>query len=149
VLEPANTLTALEQSAWPYHRYFVHKWMRSLRRKQDVWKDAHDFSAIGKMGDLRRMTAALVSRYTDYPDIQAYLSGYALTGDRLQTLRAPAVILTSEDDPIIPVADIHKLARPDCLRIVVTARGGHMGFMVHPLAPSWLNGFVRASLRIE
>jgi uncharacterized protein len=146
VLDPANTLTALEQCAWPYHRYFVHKWTRSLRLKQSAWAGDYDFDALGAEANLRHMTDVLVRRYTDYPNLSDYLSGYAITGERLQTLTAPAVILTAKDDPIIPVADLERLARHPQLKIVVTERGGHMGYMSHPLAPSWINGFVCAEL---
>ncbi|MGC4029028.1 MAG: alpha/beta fold hydrolase [Steroidobacteraceae bacterium] len=148
VLDPATTLDALERG-WPlYHRYFVRKWTRSLRRKQQLWPQHLDFSGLLGFADLRRMTAALVVRHTDFPTMEDYLEGYAITGERLATLAAPAVILAAEDDPIIPAADLARLAVHPGLRIVRYPYGGHMGFMTAPGAPPWLNDFVRAQLSV-
>ena len=58
-----------------------------------------------------------------------YLAGYAITGDRLTTLAAPATVLTSLDDPIIEAADLARLARVAAPDIVTTAHGGHCGFL--------------------
>jgi hypothetical protein len=125
-----------------YQRYFVRKWSRSLQRKQQLWRPELVREEIYDYGDLRRMTEVLVSDHTEFPGIQHYLDGYAITGRRLETLKAPATILTALDDPIIPAADLDLLARPPNLRIVTTEKGGHMGFVTSPLASSWVNDFV-------
>ena len=148
VLDPATTLAALEQEWSVYHRYFVRKWTRSLRRKQKLWPDQLDFSDMLHLADLRRMTASLVARHTEYPTMEDYLEGYAITGDRLATLAAPATILASDDDPIIPAADLARLAPHPLLKVIRHARGGHMGFMQSPFAPSWLNGFIAGQLGV-
>jgi predicted alpha/beta-fold hydrolase len=141
VLHPDSAMRAMEQGWQVYQRYFVRKWSRSLRRKQSLWKDLIH-AEIFRLRDLRGMTAAMVARHTPFPDIGAYLDGYAITGERLATLRAPAVILTSRDDPIIPAEDLARLAQHPQLRVVTTQRGGHMGFLISPRAGSWVNGFV-------
>jgi uncharacterized protein len=149
VLHPDSAMKAMEQGMPLYQRYFVRKWSRSLRRKQQLWRPEMVREEIYGFGDLRRMTEVLVSDHTDFPGIQHYLDGYAITGDRLKTLRAPATILTALDDPIIPAADLDRLARSPLLRVVTTARGGHMGFIESPLAPSWVNGFVCETMGIQ
>ncbi|MDR2214308.1 MAG: alpha/beta fold hydrolase [Nevskiaceae bacterium] len=142
VLDPDHTLTAMEHGMPVYQKYFVRKWISSLRRKQAAWRGRHDFSHMLHWRDLRRMTAALVARHTDFPSMEAYLRGYAIVGERLATLTAPATILTAEDDPIIPVADLVRLARSDNLSIVTTPQGGHMGFIESPWKRSWVNGWI-------
>jgi predicted alpha/beta-fold hydrolase len=142
VLHPDSAMQAMEQGWQVYQRYFVSKWSRSLRRKQQLWSAKLVHEDIFQLDDLRRMTSELVARHTDFESITHYLEGYAITGERLATLGAPAVILAAQDDPIIPVADLARLARHPQLRIVTTARGGHMGFMVSPFAQSWVNAFV-------
>jgi uncharacterized protein len=141
VLHPDSAMRSMEQGWQVYQRYFVRKWSRSLRRKRELWAGLID-DEIFRLRDLRGMTAAMVARHTEFPDINAYLDGYAITGDRLATLAAPAVILASRDDPIIPVEDLAQLAPHPALRVVTTERGGHMGFLVSPRAESWVNGFV-------
>jgi hypothetical protein len=124
----------------------VHKWSRSLLRKQAVWPDEYDFEQLLRDGDLRRMTATLIAQHTHYPCLEDYFAGYAITGERLITLTAPAVILAAEDDPIIPVADLARLAASPLLRVVRTAHGGHTGFLEALGAGSWANQFVLAQM---
>lgn len=148
VLHPDSAMLAMEHGWQVYQRYFVHKWTRSLRRKQSVWPGDLHLDDIFRFGDLRRMTAALVARHTTFPGMQEYLDGYAITGDRLRTLAAPATILCAEDDPIIPVSDLARLAQHPLLRVARQQRGGHMGFFTSPLAPPWIDGFVREEIGV-
>jgi len=56
--------------------------MRSLLKKQAVWPKDYDFKELGKMANLRRMTADLVSG-SRFPSLEDYLNGYAITGGQL------------------------------------------------------------------
>jgi uncharacterized protein len=142
VLDPEVTLAALEQGPAIYHRSFVSRWSRSLRRKQRAWPEVHDFKAMLRLGRLRSMTAGLVGLCTDFPDLAAYLNGYAVTGDRLATLRVPASVLLAEDDPIVPAADLSRLAASPRLTVVRTRYGGHCGFTAGVAGPSAADLFV-------
>jgi uncharacterized protein len=138
VLDPSETLLALEQSFPGYERYFVRKWMRSLVKKQAAWPAHYDFKEIGRMANLRRMTAELVRRFTDFPSLEAYLNGYAITGARLAKLAVPSRIITSLDDPIIPPRSLQRLARTSSLQLTVTPHGGHCGFLERFTGPTWV-----------
>lgn len=144
VIDPQHTLRALEQG-WPlYHAYFVRRWSRSLRVKQRHWPQHFEFAELVKSGDLRAMTAALVEQHTDFPSCDAYLEGYSITGARLRTLHCPARILIARDDPIIPSADLPRLAAHPLLRIENPAHGGHCGFMERFAGPGYADRFVIA-----
>jgi uncharacterized protein len=138
VLDPPATLIALQEGMPGYEMYFVRKWMRSLRKKQAAWPDVYDFRKLAGMKDLKRMTAELVQSYTDFPSLDHYLNGYAIIGERLAHLEVPSTIVTSLDDPIIPVAGLAELARPRALSVTLTRRGGHCGFFPNLREPSWL-----------
>ena len=138
VLDPAGTLTALQSGPPLYEQYFVRKWLRSLRKKQAAWPGVYDFRALARLRDLRLMTAELVRHHSDFATLADYLNGYALTGTRLESLEVPAHILTSLDDPMIPAEGLRGLARPACLELTVTRRGGHCGFFEHLSGPTWL-----------
>lgn len=144
VLDPQVTLVALEQHQPTYGRYFVRRWSRSLRTKQSAWPGEHAFDKIVQLADLRAMTAGLVALSTEFPDLDAYLQGYAITGERLATLRAPAVMLMAEDDPIIPVADLARVSRSARLRVELSRYGGHCGFIDAPWRASFADRFVCA-----
>jgi predicted alpha/beta-fold hydrolase len=138
VLDPEETLVALEESFPGYQLYFVRKWMRSLLKKQATWPKIYDFRELGKMSNLRRMTAELVRRFTEFPTLEDYLNGYAITGPHLARLTVPSRIITSLDDPIIPAQSLERLANPEALQLTVTRHGGHCGFLARLSGPSWV-----------
>lgn len=146
VLEPATTLEALERGPAIYHSYFMHKWRRSLLQKQAAWPGHYDFGDMIRDPSLRSMTERMVLRYTDFPDLASYLSGYAITGGVLESLEAPAHVITSEDDPMILARDLARLARPTSLELTVTPRGGHCGYMDALRGPSWIDRRIVAEL---
>jgi predicted alpha/beta-fold hydrolase len=129
LLDPAVTMLTLERGFPVYHAYFVRKWSRSLGIKAAAWPGHFDFEELLRTKSLRRMTNDLVLAHTEYPTMDAYLAGYAITGDRLTTLSAPATVLTALDDPIIEHSDLERLARSPRLDILTTAHGGHCGFI--------------------
>ncbi|HEY2274753.1 MAG TPA: alpha/beta fold hydrolase, partial [Steroidobacteraceae bacterium] len=108
VLEPTETLVALETAMPGYEGFFVRKWRRSLRKKQAAWPDSYDFVQV--RGGLREMTAELVRRHSEFATLEDYLNGYSITGERLASLAVPAHILTSLDDPMIPAGGLARLA---------------------------------------
>lgn len=146
VLDPHVTMAALQRGMPGYEMYFVRKWLRSLRKKQAAWPDTYDVRALERMRDLERMTAELVRSYTEFPTLDDYLDGYAITGERLAHLTTPAHILISQDDPIIPVGDLQHLASPPALAVTVTRYGGHCGFFDNFPGPTWLERHVMTLL---
>jgi predicted alpha/beta-fold hydrolase len=142
VLDPAATLVALERGWWIYRRYFVQRWLRSLRRKRSAWPDLPDIEPILRSQDLRAMTAGLVRQFTDFQSLETYLEGYAVTGPRLASLRFPATVLLAEDDPMIPPGDLARLAPSPFLTIVGTRHGGHCGFVDRLNGPSFADRLV-------
>jgi len=139
VLDPAVTMETLERGFPVYHSYFVKKWSRSLTKKQQAWPGHYDFDDLLRTKSLRIMTDELVRAHTEYPTAAEYLAGYAITGDRLTTLAAPATVLTSLDDPIIDNGDLVRLARSPRLEIITTERGGHCGFIETLGDSSWVD----------
>src|SRR5579885_2787076 len=67
VLDPSDTLLALESGFAGYPLYFVRKWWRSLLKKQAAWPAHYDFGELRGVRDLRRLTAELIRRFTDFP----------------------------------------------------------------------------------
>jgi predicted alpha/beta-fold hydrolase len=138
VLDPDATLVALQAGMPGYERYFVRKWLRSLRKKQAHFPETYDFASLERLADLKLMTAELVRTQTDYATLEEYLNGYAITGARLADLEVPAHIITSLDDPIIPAGGLAQLASPPALTFTITRYGGHCGFFERLSGPSWL-----------
>lgn len=148
VLDPSDTLRALEGGFFGYPRYFVRKWWRSLLKKQAAWPGHYDFAQLRGVRDLRRLTAELIRRFTDFGTLEEYFEGYSITGRRLAGLDVPTTIFTSLDDPIIPAGGLERLARPASLRIVVTQFGGHCGFLDRLTGPTWVERRIIAELDV-
>lgn len=146
VISPRNGLYGLEKGLPLYERYFLHKWRSSLRRKQSLFPDRPIFEADELRGNLRDLTRRLVLRHTDFETLEAYLDGYALEGDALAKLTVPATILTSADDPVIPIADFQSLTLPPGVELEVTRHGGHCGFIRDFSMRSWTEDFIAARL---
>lgn len=146
VLDPSDTLLALESGFAGYHLYFMRKWWRSLLKKQAAWPAHYDFAELRRLRDMRRLTAELIRRFTDFASLQEYLDGYSITGRRLAGLDVPTTLITSLDDPIIPAGGLVRLARPPSLRIVVTRLGGHCGFLDRLAGPTWVERRILAQL---
>ncbi|HXS21184.1 MAG TPA: alpha/beta fold hydrolase [Steroidobacteraceae bacterium] len=146
VLDPSDTLRALEGGFFGYPVYFVRKWWRSLLKKQAAWPAHYDFAQLRGVRDLRRLTAELIRRFTDFGTLEEYLDGYSITGGRLAGLDVPTTLFTSLDDPIIPAGGLERLAQPPSLHIVVTRLGGHCGFLDRLTGPTWVERRIIAEL---
>lgn len=152
VLDPVHTLERLESGWFLYRDYFVWKWRRSLRRKQQAWPDA--YPALGevlRLGTLTDMTDRLACAYGGFPSLQEYLRGYAVTGRALEPLEAlrdaRVHIIAAADDPIIASGDLERIARPGNLSVTLTRHGGHCGYYDAAAGPSWLEQRVVAALQ--
>jgi predicted alpha/beta-fold hydrolase len=138
VLDPVDTLHALETGWAMYHWYFIRKWNRSLVKKQAVWPDYYDFAEFLRLTSLRDKTAEMVARFTQFGSLDDYLNGYSITGDRLAMVSCPATIIMSQDDPIIPARGLERLIKSPLLRITLTRHGGHCGFFDTLSGETWL-----------
>jgi predicted alpha/beta-fold hydrolase len=142
VLNPAQTMIALDRGWWVYRRYFLRRWSSSLARKKDAFPERYRFSRLRSFTNLTDMTDYFVTRYTEYPDLYSYLNGYALTGDRLRRLSVSATMLLADDDPVIPVEGLADMFIPAALNVQRTALGGHCGFLHDWRLNSWLDQFL-------
>jgi len=138
-LDPAHSLIRLQQGAMVYRHYFLQKWNRSLTLKRQCWPQTYTVENCPNGDDLLQMTDVLVRRFTDYPSVEQYFQGYALTGARLQTLTTRAAIVLAADDPIIPVGDRVGLASTPQLRIIEHPLGGHCGFLMDLNGAAWID----------
>ncbi|MFK8016978.1 MAG: YheT family hydrolase [Gammaproteobacteria bacterium] len=128
VADPAKTLLAMENTTPVYEAYFMRKWRRSLRKKQELFPGVYDDPQWFTLKTMRELTEYLVEQY-GFMKVEDYFKGYAITGDRLASLDAPSLILAANDDPIIPPEDFGDIDPPDALHIVHTRFGGHCGYI--------------------
>jgi len=146
VLKPHSTMRALEDGLWVYREYFLRRWRRSLMAKAACFPELYEFGDLRRFPTLTATTEFFVTRYAGFPDIDSYLTGYAITGAVLANLTVPARLIAAADDPVIPIADLADLAVTPALSIDVFPRGGHCAFLESYRLRSWLDGAVLAEL---
>lgn len=130
IIDPSEGLFSLEKDApWFYQAYFMQKWRRSLRLKQEAFPQQTYFELAELKQNMRDLTRSLVLRHTDFESLEAYLDGYSVAGNRLKALHLPATILTARDDPVIPVGAFDQLDLPPNIELDIAAYGGHCGFI--------------------
>jgi predicted alpha/beta-fold hydrolase len=129
VIDPLNAMLAMEGGIHFYERYFERKWSRSLRIKQAAFPDLYSQENWYDIRGLRARTHYLATRHAGFESAEAYFQGYSVAGGRLAALTVPSTILTAADDPVVPVSDFRELPDNSCLELIVTAHGGHCGFL--------------------
>lgn len=113
-------------------RYFMKKWRRSLALKQRLFPNDYRFDAVLRSRTIQAATDLILERYSDFPSSRAYFEAYTLTGTALQDLPLSATLLTSADDPIIPVENFEDLLLNPATRLIIHRYGGHIGFLEGP-----------------
>ena len=86
------------------------------------------------------------STETAFGSLDAYFDGYSIAGDRLSALQPPAWLLTSEDDPVIPVEGFRALQLPARSRLEIAPWGGHCGIIENPRLDGYAERWMAASL---
>lgn len=142
VVSPANVLSAMESGPSVYENYFIRKWARSLKLKQSLFPDAYEYGEWHRLGGLREKTDFFATRYYEFGSLEEYFNGYSIAGDRLADLTIPATILTSADDPVVPVTDFDELPDNDRIELLVTRYGGHCAFLKNWRMESWADDLI-------
>jgi len=129
VINPANAMIAMEQGVRFYERYFERKWSRSLRTKKMAFPDLYGEENWHNIRGLRERTHYLATRHAGFESAEEYFQGYSIADNRLEPLAVPSTILTSADDPVVPVTDFRHLPDNPFLELVISKYGGHCGFL--------------------
>jgi hypothetical protein len=129
VADPLQTYQAIEEGADVYHRYFVKKWKRSLRKKQKHFPDLISEAMISKPKNLGEMTDSFVRHHTEFGNKENYFEQYKLTSTQLSLISAPTLILVSKDDPVIPYQAFLYLSENQHIYLSMQNFGGHCGFV--------------------
>ncbi len=129
VINPLHAMVSMEQGIRFYERYFERKWSRSLLIKKTAFPDLYGGETWHTIKGLRERTHYLATRHAGFESAEEYFEGYSIADERLAPLAVPSTILTSADDPVVPVKDFEALPDNPCLELVITKYGGHCGFL--------------------
>lgn len=130
-IHPAACVMALEQRRnWIYHEHFMVKLKARLQRKEEIFPERWDLSQYKQIRTMSQFDDAYTAPDGGYRDAADY---YEQTGSRhvLEYIRVPTVIITSQDDPFIPIESFNLPAihsNPH-IQLVTPPQGGHCGFI--------------------
>jgi hypothetical protein len=135
-LDPEKSTDAIDK--YPLLRkYFRKKWLRSLLKKQASFPDLYDFREALSLETISEITEVMIRRYSNYASSADYFRAYAILEDALVDLNVPTMIITAQDDPIIPVDDFYNLKLNPLTDLIVHRYGGHNGFLETLSGRAW------------
>ena len=131
VLELEQCVRALERrSNFIYQWNFVRNLKARMRRKQLCFPGRFDLSQLDRIRTVRQFDAAYTAPFFGFQSAEDYYHRAAALRviDRIQV---PALIITAEDDPFVPIHSFRdpKIADNPHVTLVVTRHGGHCGFL--------------------
>jgi predicted alpha/beta-fold hydrolase len=136
VLDPQKSTTKIDRI--PIIRdYFLKKWRRSLKKKQQLFPSLYDFDSVFSHKTLQEVTDVLLSKYSNYGSSRDYFKAYSVLNNAIENITVPTTIITAADDPIIPVEDFSDLHTNDLTNIAIQSYGGHNGFLKRLTLESW------------
>lgn len=130
-LDLAACVDALERrSNVAYQWNFVRNLKGRMRRKAAAFPDHYSLAPLGRVWSVRQFDELYTAPHHGFRDAADYYfraSALRVAG----RIRVPTLIITSEDDPFVPVAPFHDAAltgNPN-VTVVVTPHGGHCAFV--------------------
>jgi predicted alpha/beta-fold hydrolase len=148
-VDPGATMRAIDNGPAVFRRYFANNWERAMLAKASAWPDRYDFSQYLPIRSIEESTARFVAEFTEYPALRDYLNAYTLTPDRLMNAPSPVAVITSKDDPVIPIAGFDGLRTEGaCVAFDVTEYGGHCGFIENFAMETWTEKRVLELVRL-
>jgi predicted alpha/beta-fold hydrolase len=113
-----------------YRERFLRKLKRKALLKLERFPQAFDRERVARARTLREFDEAVTAPMHGFRDAADYYAR-ASAGPRLSAIRRPTLLLSAEDDPIVPPAGSIPPAAADNphLTVLRTPHGGHVGFV--------------------
>jgi uncharacterized protein len=131
ILEISQCVHALERgSNFVYQWNFTKELKARMRRKDRHWPGRFDLSRLSSIHTVRAFDEVYTAPHFGFANAEDYY--YRASAMRvIDQVRLPALIVSSEDDPFVPPAPFRdpKVTGNPCVALVLTAKGGHCGFV--------------------
>lgn len=148
-LDMSRCARALERpSSFLYQNRFMLSLRASYRARQKLSPELYQAGRERGLRTLREFDSEITAFYCGYDDAEHYYRVVS-PGPLLAFIDRPTLVLTSADDPLIPLSSVTRWASSEDARIEVTASGGHVGFVGRSLAPRGFWAAERAMAFLE
>ena len=117
-----------------YQVYFMNRLKSSYIQRQKLLHDLYAPDLARECRTVREYDDAVVAPYGGFENAEDYYTRSS-SGTHLTSLERPTLILSSADDPMIPVQSVVRWSVPTCVHREITPTGGHVGFVGETRAP--------------
>jgi predicted alpha/beta-fold hydrolase len=131
VLELEECVGALERrSNFAYQWNFVRHLKARMRRKDGCFPGRFDLSRLDRIRTVRQFDAEYTAPFFGFASAEDYYHRAAALRV-VEHIQIPALVITAEDDPFVPVEAFRnpKLTGNQNITVIVTKHGGHCGFL--------------------
>jgi len=113
-----------------YERYFVRNLIRRYRRKVELFPQHFALNGVEGIRTIREFDDLITAPYCGYGNAANYYDR-ASAKHVLGSIRVPALVITAQDDPMVPHASVRRPELLDNPRITLLdpAHGGHCAFI--------------------
>jgi len=124
-------------------RYFKKKLIATLKKKQSLYPDVHDFTEALNSKTIMDMSEHILPQYSGYPDLETYFTAYRIWPDDLANCKTPTSLIMAKDDPVVPAQHIDSLKLSESCRDIRLNYGGHNGFFKSFMGPTWYDSYMK------
>jgi predicted alpha/beta-fold hydrolase len=131
VMELADCVEALERRQnFVYQWNFVRGLKARMRRKAAAHPGRFRIERLAAIRTVRQFDEYFTAPHFGFTGASDYYHR-ASAMRVIDRIAVPALIITAEDDPFVPVAPFHdrRIAANPCITLIVTPHGGHCGFV--------------------
>ena len=113
-----------------YQRHFVRGLKRRMRLKTRLFPDAFPVDGMRDIRSVREFDEVITARFCGFAGADDYYQRSS-AGQLLKHICKPCLILTSQDDPFVPISSFANpvMTENPCIELVVTKHGGHCAFI--------------------
>jgi uncharacterized protein len=130
-LDLAVCIDALERpSNWAYQQNFLLDLRSRMRLKATLYPNRYSTAPLAGIRSVRQFDDAYTAPMSGYRDAADYYRR-ASALRVVDRIRVPTLVITAADDPFVPVGPFRDpaVSGNPAVRVVVTPRGGHCGFV--------------------
>ncbi len=116
-----------------YEWNFVRHLRARMNRKSALWPGAFDLAPLAGVRTVRQFDEAFTAPHHGFRDADDYYHR-ASAMRVVERIRVPALVITADDDPFVPLAPFRSalVTGNPHLHVVITPGGGHCAFVERP-----------------
>jgi predicted alpha/beta-fold hydrolase len=118
-----------------YNRLLAMNFIRYMRKNEDVFRKAgYDIQVLKKCGSVQQIDQLVTRKIFKIDNVEEYYKSHSCV-NYIGGIPVPFIIINSYDDPVVPSFAINKVecVKNENVLLVVTHRGGHLGFLGNSL----------------